>query len=153
MVRRLVVLFLFLSTVELAAQEINAVRFEGLMKTKESYLRQFVSSKASTELDSATLWEDQQRLTNLEVLSNVELRVLRVADGYEVVFSCTELHTLLPIFSFGGIKENFWIQTGVSEVNFGGKGNKLTTYYQYYDRSSLATHLTIDRIQQPFEFW
>lgn len=147
MVRSLFVL-IFLLVGEVYAQEIRSIRFEGLKRTKEDYLIQFVQSHVGEQVNQEVLAADRQRLINLEVLSNAEYSVEETRGGVEVVFTCNEFHTLLPIFSFGGIRENFWVQAGISEVNLGGRGNKLTTYYQYYDRSSLAAHLTFDRIRQ-----
>ena len=129
------------------AQIVKSLRFEGLHKTKENYVRQFLTTREGTVLDSAILYQDKQRLTNLEVFFDASFTTKQVENGYVVTFTCNELYTLLPIFNFGGIKENFWIQTGFSEVNFGGQGNKLTTYYQYYDLSSYVAHLTLDRIR------
>lgn len=148
MIRNWFFLFLLLFSFASLGQEVRSIRFEGLKKTKDSYLRQFLSVNVGEKLDSAKMEADRVRLTNLEMFAHVHAKTEKVADGYDVIFWCDELFTLLPIFSFGGIEENFWIQVGASEVNLGGRGNKLTTYYQYYDRSSFATHLTLERIKQ-----
>ena len=148
MLRIALIGWMFLVANLVYSQNIQAITFEGLERTKEKYLLQFILSQEGTDLDSLQLEADKQRLINLEVLANATYRVDELTDGYQVVFQCDELHTLLPIFSFGGIKENFWIQAGATEVNLRGMGNKLITYYQYYDRSSFATHLTFDRIKQ-----
>lgn len=129
-------------------QEINSIQFSGLKKTKKEYLLQFLQSKIGSMLDSSRLVIDGQTLTNLEMFSNVDVLVKKNGLGVQVVFECEELFTLLPIFSFGGIEENFWIQAGASEANLHGQGNKVLAYYQYYDRSSVVTHLTFDRIHQ-----
>lgn len=147
MIRNWIFLFLLLTSLVTVAQKVESIRFEGLRKTEESYLMQFLSIKAGEELDSTNLEIDRVRLTNLEMFGHVHAKTEKVAGGYDVIFWCDELFTLLPISSFGGIEENFWIQVGASEVNLGGRGNKLTTYYQYYDRSSFATHLSLERIQ------
>ncbi|WP_462247840.1 POTRA domain-containing protein [Ekhidna sp.] len=130
------------------AQEVSSIQYEGLKKTKASYVDQFVTFSEGDKLDSAALLATQQRLVNLEMFSDVKFQIEETSSGVNVTFQFQELFTLLPIFSFGGIEENFWIQVGASEVNLGGRGNKLTTYYQYYDRSSFAAHLTFSRIKQ-----
>ncbi|MEM7297827.1 MAG: POTRA domain-containing protein [Bacteroidota bacterium] len=130
------------------SQEIQAIRFEGLKKTNEDYLTQFLTIQIGDPLDSTRLYAEKQRLANLEMFSDVNFDVISSGENYEVVFKCEEVFTLLPIFSFGGIEENFWVQVGASEVNLSGRGNKLTAYYQYYDRSSIAVHLTLDRIKR-----
>lgn len=130
-------------------QIIESIQFEGLKKTREEYVRQFLTVQVGEALDSAKLESDRKILTNLEVFSHSYFKVEESNSGnYEVVYWCEELFTLLPIFSFGGIEENFWVQVGGSEVNLGGMGHKLTAYYQYYDRSSFAIHSTFQRINQ-----
>ncbi len=130
------------------SQEVVSIRYEGLEKTKRSYIDQFVTFKVGEKLDSSRVLMVRQQLVNLEMFSDVRYEIGAVDRGVEVTYHFQELYTLLPIFSFGGIEENFWIQAGASEANLGGQGNKLTTYYQYYDRSSFAAHLTFDRIRQ-----
>jgi len=146
--RLLVALFILFLTFEASAQVIYSIQHEGLKKTKESYLSQFFSFDRGDQLDSTKLDETKQRLVNLEMFGNVDYAVYTEKDQTIVIFTYQELFTLLPIFSFGGIEENFWFQIGASEVNLGGSGNKLYTYYQYYDRSSFATHLRLDRIRK-----
>ncbi|NQZ78239.1 MAG: hypothetical protein HRT61_19355 [Ekhidna sp.] len=147
--KRLVVgSFLFLFFGASFAQRVVQIEFDGLKKTKPEYLYQFVDLQVGDALDSAVLYANKQRLANLEMFSDVNFLVERTNEGYRITFAFTELYTFLPIFSFGGIEENFWVQVGATEVNLGGRGNKLTTYYQYYDRSSFAAHLTLNRIKQ-----
>lgn len=130
-------------------QRIESIQLTGLHKTKEVYVRQFLTVKVGDVLDSVKLESDRKILTNLEIFSHAQFKVEELeSGGYDIVFWCNELFTLLPIFSFGGIEENFWVQVGGSEVNLSGKGHKLTAYYQYYDRSSFAMHATFQRIKQ-----
>ena len=144
---RLVALTIFLSPLFLNGQQVSSISFKGLRKTKESYVRQFLSVKVGDRLDSVSLERDRKMLTNLEMFGRADFEVIQNKTDFEVIFNCVELFTLLPIFSFGGIEENFWIQVGATEANLSGNGNKLTTYYQYYDRSSFATHLTFQCIK------
>ncbi|MEM6737226.1 MAG: POTRA domain-containing protein [Bacteroidota bacterium] len=147
--KRSAIAIIFSIPLVLSSQQIASISFEGLKKTKESYVRQFVTVQVGDRLDSVQLERDRKTLTNLEIFGNALVKVYLTTEGdYEVIFWCNELFTLLPIFSFGGIEGNFWIQTGFSEANLGGGGNKLTAYYQYYDRSSIAAHLTFERIKR-----
>ena len=130
------------------AQKITAINYEGLNKTKPAYLNQFLAFQKGNKLDSVKIEETKQRLVNLEMFADVRYKVTQQGGEATVTFQMVELFTLLPIFNFGGIEENFWFQIGASEVNLGGRGNKFTTYYQYYDRSSYAIHWTQDRIKQ-----
>ena len=144
--RALHIVLFSLWAVAASGQLILGVEFEGLSKTKPTYLLQFVESQKGTKLDSATLEMDRQRLTNLSMFSNVILELRSTEEGVIVVFQAQEIQTLLPILNFGGIRENFWFQIGASEVNLAGRGNQLSAYYQYYDRSSFNVHMVMERI-------
>lgn len=147
--KNIILYYLLISTSFLTfSQKIASINLEGLKKTKEEYVNQFIDLKVGDELDSTILYANKQRLANLEMFSDVNFGVKSTISGYEVRFIFNELYTFLPVFSFGGIEENFWAQVGATEVNLSGRGNKLTTYYQYYDRSSYAAHLTFNRIKQ-----
>ncbi len=150
MIRNAVLLVLFIPWATFG-QKISSIAIEGLKKIKESYVRQYISIQEGNRLDSTRLEQDRKMLTNLEMFGQTQYKVIpNDAGNYDVIFWCDELFTLLPIFSFGGIEENFWVQTGGSEANLSGRGHKLTTYYQYYDRSSFALHLTLERIKQSY---
>lgn len=148
MKKLLLIIYLLTFTISCFSQEVISIQYKGLKKTKSTYVDQFVTFQEGDQLDSVELQATKQRLVNREMFSDVQFEVVDTDEGVAVIFNFQELFTLLPIFSFGGIEENFWIQVGASEVNLAGKGNKLTTYYQYYDRSSFAAHFTFDRIRQ-----
>lgn len=125
-----------------------AIRIDGVEKTKPDYLQQFIDLKPGDTLGSVRLEANRQPLVNLEILSNAKYEVTPTQGGVEVTFHCFEVRTLLPLFNFGGVQENFWFLIGATEVNLAGRGNKLLGYYQYYDRSSIILSLTLDRIRQ-----
>lgn len=127
--------------------KIVAIEFEGLKKTKNSFLSRYLTIEIGQEVDSVLLEENRQRLVNLEMFSDVQYSLQRKNNDFQVTFHCTELFTLLPILSFGGLEGgNFWLQAGFNEANLGGKGQKLTAYYQYYDRHSLVVGTQFPRI-------
>jgi hypothetical protein len=130
-----------------AQKNIKETRFTGIEKTKPEYLKYFIHSLPGAALDSSQLEIDRQNLANLEILSNAKYEVIEQNDGYTIIFDCKELYSFLPILNFGGIKENIWFVAGFTHVNLSGKGNKLTSYYQYYDRHSLSTTLQFDFIR------
>lgn len=146
--KKLSIIFCLCLTIPCFSQEVSAIHYDGLKKTKQAYVDQFVTFQVGEIFDPIKLEASRQQLVNREMFGDVQFETKETEAGMEVTFKFEELYTLLPIFSFGGIEENFWIQVGASEVNLGGKGNKLTTYYQYYDRSSFAAHFTFDRIKQ-----
>jgi outer membrane protein assembly factor BamA len=127
---------------------VQSVAFENLEKTKESFLYSLIETRVGIPLDSSILESDRQLLTNLEMFANFTYSVELDSSAAKVTFTATEIRSLLPIASFGRIDENFWVMAGISEVNLSGKGHKLVTYYQHYDRSSFAGHLTLNRINR-----
>ena len=124
------------------------VEIAGVEKTRPQYLSQFIDLKPGDLLDSTRLETNRQRLVNLEILADTRYNVELQDDQATVTFTCTEVQTLLPLFNFGGVRDNFWFLIGATEVNLGGRGNKLLGYYQYYDRSSIVASLTLDRLKQ-----
>lgn len=143
----LLALISFLYFGELAAQQVTSISFEGNDKTKPEYLSYFIKTQLGEALDSVLLEKDRQQLANLEVLSDAQYQIKITKEGYEVVFQCQELFTLLPILNFGGIEENFWVLAGATQVNLLGRGHKIYSYYQHYDRSSFGLNLQLDRLK------
>lgn len=137
------VFFLFLFVILLLFSEstysqplIDEIKFEGLEKTSESYLRLFIRCREGFPLDKKQISQDVQNLRNLTLFSEVSGRSEVNSGKVSVIFSLKETYTLLPVFNFGGINENFWLKAGVTDFNFLGRGIKLGGYYQYYDRHS-----------------
>jgi len=118
-------------------QIIESISFAGIKKTKPRFLERFLVSSVGEPLDSTRLEADKTRLTYLEPISSVRYEVSLSADKATVIFHCTEFYSILPIFSMGGINENFWLQAGATDVNLQGSNEKLLFYYQYYDRHSI----------------
>ena len=67
--------------------------------------------------------------------------------GTALVFRLRERIARLPITSFGGITENFWLQAGGVDFNWLGRGATLGAFYQYYDRHSFKVF-----VQFPYLF-
>ncbi|MBV6644461.1 MAG: hypothetical protein KI790_03375 [Cyclobacteriaceae bacterium] len=125
---------------------VSDITFSGNVKTDETYLTQFLKTSLGQSLDSTLLREDMQRLSNLESLASANFLVLERSDGhFDIEILCEEVFTILPIFNFGGVEDNFWFQVGVTENNLAGQGHKAFAYYQLYDRSSAALALTLRR--------
>lgn len=142
-----IVVFCWVKVVQ-AQVYISNIEISGINKTKPQYLTQFIDLRPGDVLDSGRLEENRQRLVNLEILSDVRFEIDQNGSDATVTFNCSEVKTLLPLFNFGGVRENFWFLIGATEVNLGGRGNKLLGYYQYYDRSSVVSTLTLDRIRR-----
>jgi len=113
---------------------VSKITFEGLERTRKEYLLQFLTTRIGQKLDSVSLETDRNRLVNLEIIAAASYRVELAKNGLEVVFTCEEFHTLVPVINFGGIRDNIWFRIGASDINVGGKGHKVSGFYQYNDR-------------------
>lgn len=143
------ILISWISLVSANAQiKIASVTFEGLEKTRPAFVRQYLTVAPGDAVDSLALEINRQRLVNLEMFSDVRYTLRQAAAGYHVVFRFSEIITLLPILSFGGLEDgNIWLQAGINEANLTGRGQKLTAYYQYYDRHSVVVATQMPRIK------
>jgi hypothetical protein len=142
---RIALTFIFLLLLGLhtvISQEIiKSIQFSGLEKTEETYLRYFIKSSENTRFDSLQVANDLQILYNLRLFSEVTLDISEYEEGKIIEFRCTELFTLLPIISFGGVSDNFWFQVGALDYNLIGRGHTFGGYYRFYDRHSFAFFL------------
>ncbi len=131
----------------LCAQKIiTTVEFVGLTKTKESFLRQYITLTGGQPYDSTQLINDRQRLLNLGILNQVHARVQQKDSTVTVVFTCWEMINTLPVFALGKTQDTFWYKSGIQSLSFSGRGDKLFAYYQYYDRHSFYLNYATDRI-------
>ena len=138
MKKSIIFLFLFL-TLSLTAQQsedwiIQSIHFEGLEKTKESYLRQFLKSKEGAPFKTIHLQNDIQQLWNVGTNQKVDTKIDSLPNQtIKITFQLKEKKTLLPIVNFGGIKNNIWFQLGLIDFNWLGRGHQFLAYYQNTD--------------------
>lgn len=124
----------FLSIISLVHAQ--KVQFEGLKRTKASYLLKFMQWDKGVPTDSVGIANGVQRIRNTRFFNEVESR-LEVQNGDTVVvFKCQEIITVLPIVEGGASEGNKWIRLGVEDENGLGKGIRTITFYQYNDRHS-----------------
>lgn len=138
--RKIIILLLvtFLGVNFLFSQEgvwrIEAIEFEGLEKTKEDYLRQFLKLREGEEFLTIHLQDDIQQLWNVGTNQKVAAQVDSLANQkVKITFHLKEKKTLLPIFNFGGIKDNIWVQAGGVDFNWKGRGHQFLAFYQNTD--------------------
>lgn len=109
------------------------IEFEGLKRTKTDYLQSFLSSRLSTLTDSVLIEADVQQLKNIAGIGNANYRLDTTEAGLELTFQIDEVQTLLPIVNFGGIRGNFWFQLGFTDINWQGRGQFISAFYQNTD--------------------
>jgi len=138
------ILFSFLSLLiafSLFSQsDIIKIKFTGIEKTQENYMRYFIQSKENIPFESLQVINDAQILRNLQLFKNVTYSVTDSANGKIINFHCPELFTFLPILNFGGVTDNFWVQIGALDYHWMGMGYTLGGYYRYYDRHSFSVY-------------
>jgi outer membrane protein insertion porin family len=138
--------FTFCSEV-LAQKVVTSIEFSGLKKTKEAYLRQFITTSIGDEIDSLQLSDDRQRMLNLGILQEIVPQIHEEAAGIKVIFECQEMFSALPVFTLGKTVDTFWLKAGFQHLNFTGRGDKFYAYYQFYDRHTFKLKYEIDRIK------
>ena len=105
-----------------AQQLITSVEFTGLTKSKESFLRQYITTTAGQEFDSSRLVSDRQRLLNLAILGEVETQILSDNNSVKIIFKCREMINTLPVFTLGKTDDTFWFRVGLQSLSFSGRG-------------------------------
>ncbi len=120
-----------------AQETIEQISFRGLKKTRVSFVKRFLQSRVGQPYDPAIAESDEQSIRNLQLFSSVDSRLVQQDGKTTLVFDVAELITRLPITNFGGITDNFWLQIGMNDFNWLGRGGFLGGYYQYYDRHSI----------------
>lgn len=145
---KVLIILIWLPILGLASpKNIASVELSGLKKTKSAFINRYITIRSGDVVDSIKIEENRQRLVNLEMFSDVQYQLAQEANGYKLTFHFTEVFTFLPILSFGGLKNgSSWLQAGFTEANLGGRGQKLTAYYQYYDRHSVVVGTQFPRI-------
>ena len=127
---------------------IREIQYEGLKNTKVEYVSNFVHSEVGAQVVDQLLEADVQRLKNIISIGNANYRLDSLHNGVKVVFEVEEIRTLLPILNSGGIKDNFWLQVGVSNINWRGLGQHLSVIYQNSDqRHSGSAFFKVPRIK------
>ncbi len=112
---------------------IQSVKFEGLEKTQLAFVHENIQSKIGQDVDESTIAEDIQNLKNISGIGNATITIDTISNGLELVYHVEEVKTLLPIAKFGNLTNNVWLQVGFVDINWQGKGQTLSSYYQYND--------------------
>ncbi len=129
--------FLILFTSLCQAQQIDSIRFEGLTRTKEVYLRKIILCEEGMEYDEAMMQGDVELLRNLNLFFNVEARKEESTTGTNVVFTILEAKYVYPVIWMSGFQDQLKLVLGVNHLNFLGRAQSIGGTYQYYDRHSI----------------
>ena len=121
--------------------------FAGLQRTRLVYLTSEVAA-LSPSADSAVLSlhlrprqpltaalkELRQELVNLPVITSADYRIDSSGGRVERVrWRIDEGRTIFPLLNIGGVRGNIHYLLGVQDINFRGRGQQLTAFYQNND--------------------
>ena len=127
------ILFLLLVAIPLSSQQgfpLKKIEFDGLVKTKKSFLFSMLDSKINQHIDLGEVEDGLQALKNLPSVAFADYRLDTVDQNIFLTYLIEERKTALPIINFGGIEGNIWFSLGFIENNFRGNGDLLLAFYQ-----------------------
>lgn len=131
-----------------AQQRILDIRFAGQKRSQAEYLRRFLGSQVGEAVDSAQVAADCQALRNLMIFRSVSDTLLPVREGVVLRFDLEELITTIPYVDFGGVSGNRYMQVGVIDYHWLGKGVHIGGYYRYDGRHSFQVYQTWPYLNQ-----
>ena len=112
---------------------ITKINFEGLKKNKPKFLRRTINNRIGEQLEINRVDDDLKYLRQLSGIVNADYRIDTIGNEAELTFKIEEAMTLFPVINFGGIRNNFWFQLGVTEANLFGRGSQVTAFYRNND--------------------
>ena len=104
--------------------------FEGMKKTKESFLRDQIFEHKNKPLDIEVIDKNVQLLKNIPGIEYAEYSLDTVGTVVDVTYKVKEISTLVPIINFGGIHGNIFFRLGITDYNWLGRGQFLSATYQ-----------------------
>lgn len=129
---------------QLNAQVVKSIRYQGNQKTKTTVLKKLTSLKVGETLDSITLNNDATLLSRLPVCNTSSYVVTTNDDGnYEVTYKIEETNTIIPTINFWTANnQQFSYQLGVKEFNFLGENKQLGAFYRNNGFHSFSVNYT-----------
>ncbi len=120
-----------------AMPDTTYVVFDGMLRTRTSYLQRFIVSGSIPGADSSTLSEDLRRLRSLPSVLDAGATTLATDSGTLIRIRIAERYTLFPVGDFGVSRDGYWVGGGIMESNLLGCGLYAYGYYQYNERNTL----------------
>lgn len=111
--------------------KISAIEFEGLKRTKASFLLSLMETTLGGELDSTVLYQDINQLVRLSSVAYASPVITEEGGLAKITIKVEENSTLIPSFNIWTQKNQVVFQVGLSEFNLGGKNATLGGFYQY----------------------
>lgn len=110
---------------------IKSIEFEGLKKTKESFLRKLIKTKQGATLDSTRVVTDIERLNRLPGVAKATYTKTVLADGsYNLLYTIEENFTIIPGVRIATDNNNeFAYRLSAFEFNLLGRNQIIGGFY------------------------
>jgi len=130
---RFVCLFMLIYTLCLSqSKHIHSVKYEGLKKTRITFIQKTSLIKELAVIDSFLIEKDLQNLKRLPSIANATYTINQDSAGeYNLTYKFEENFTVIPTFSIWTSVRNVAFKIGVVEFNFLGTNKSIGGYYQY----------------------
>ncbi len=112
---------------------IDYIQYTGLQKTRASHIDNILKLQNGDHPTSEDIQSELQRLKNTVGIGDATVAIDTIDEKIHLNYRIEEIRTLLPIFNFGGIRDNLWFQLGFTDDNWWGKGQNLLASYQNND--------------------
>ena len=115
----------------LQAQEVESLEFEGLKRTKESFLRKLMKVKPGMTYDSLLVNEDIDRLNRLPGIAKTRKEVKTSEGAVHLTYHVEENFTIIPGLRIATANNGeFAYRISLFEFNFLGNGQSVGGFYE-----------------------
>ena len=131
--RKTITILICLLAFQLSAQESAVVKieFEGLKRTKESFLRRLIKTKVNEKYDKAKVDLDIERLNRLAGVAKATIKEETTEGGKALTYVIDENFTIIPGPRISTASDgSFAYQLSLFEFNFLGNGQLIGASYQ-----------------------
>ncbi|MEX0315548.1 MAG: POTRA domain-containing protein [Allomuricauda sp.] len=112
-------------------QKIHDLKFEGLKRTKESFLRRLVKIRTAEAYDTILINEDIERLKRLPGIANATFSMQKTEEGIDVVYKIEENFTIIPGLRISNdVNGDFAFRLSVFEFNLLGNNQLIGGFYE-----------------------
>ncbi len=112
-------------------QKITKLEFEGLKRTKESFLRRLVKVRPSTVYDSVLVKQDIERLKRLPGIANAKDSIYGIGDEKTLVYQIEENFTIIPGLRISTANNGeFAFRVSAFEFNLFGNNQLIGGFYE-----------------------
>lgn len=131
--KKIAILFLLFFSSNLFAQEdiISELKFTGLKRTKESFLKRLIKTKINTVYDSILVSEDVERLKRLPGIASASYTITQDNTTTILEYAIVENFTIIPGLRIATANDgSFSYRISAFEFNLFGNNQLLGGFYE-----------------------